>query len=131
MAKRYFFARIDEFLAENMNLQPKHPLANLVTKTSATMGFHVEHIALPETPRTWRCSMGMRSDLNRSAIDLAEFYFLKGRDNISSNELRNLRWQAENMCEYALLERDAEGGQLQIEVRYCRIQEAFRPGPYN
>ena len=31
--KRYFFARIDEFLAENMNLNPKHPIADLVTKT--------------------------------------------------------------------------------------------------
>jgi hypothetical protein len=42
--KRYFFARIDEFLAENMNLNPKHPIADLVTKTGTKAGFHVEHI---------------------------------------------------------------------------------------
>ncbi len=42
--KRYFFARIDEFLAENVNLNPKHPIADLVTKTGAKTGFHVEHI---------------------------------------------------------------------------------------
>ena len=42
--KRYFFARIDEFMAENMNLNPKHQIADLVTKTGAVNGFHVEHI---------------------------------------------------------------------------------------
>ena len=42
--KRYFFARVDEFLAENMNLNPKHPIADLVTRTGARTGFHVEHI---------------------------------------------------------------------------------------
>jgi hypothetical protein len=42
--KRYFFARIDDFLADKMNLNPKHPIADLVTKTGAKTGFHVEHI---------------------------------------------------------------------------------------
>ena len=42
--KRYFFARIDEFLAAEMKLNPKHPMADLVTKTGAKTGFHVEHI---------------------------------------------------------------------------------------
>ena len=32
------------FSATNMNLNPKHPIADLVTKTGAKTGFHVEHI---------------------------------------------------------------------------------------
>ena len=39
--KRYFFARIDDFLAENMNMNPKHPMYELVTRTGAKSGFHV------------------------------------------------------------------------------------------
>lgn len=82
--KRYFFARVDAFLAENMNLNPKHPIADLVTKTSAKTGFHIEHIL------SW-------NDENRALFDNDEERFeqernrlggillLKGRDNISSN----------------------------------------------
>lgn len=82
--KRYFFARIDEFLAENMNLNPKHPIADLVTKTGSKSGFHVEHIL------SW-------NDENKALFDEDEEHFeqernrlggillLKGKDNISSN----------------------------------------------
>lgn len=82
--KRYFFARVDAFLAENMNLNPKHPIADLVTKTSAKTGFHIEHIL------SW-------NDENRALFDddeerfeqernrLGGILLLKGKDNISSN----------------------------------------------
>jgi hypothetical protein len=82
--KRYFFARVDEFLAKNMNLNSKHPIADLVTKTGAKTGFHVEHIL------SW-------NDENKALFDNDEERFeqernrlggillLKGKDNISSN----------------------------------------------
>jgi uncharacterized protein with ParB-like and HNH nuclease domain len=82
--KRYFFARVDEFLAENLNLNPKHPIADLVTKTGAKTGFHVEHIL------SW-------NDENKALFDgdverfeqernrLGGILLLKGKDNISSN----------------------------------------------
>lgn len=82
--KRYFFARIDEFLAANMNLNPKHPIADLVTRTGAKSGFHVEHIL------SW-------NDENRALFDddeerfeqernrLGGILLLKGKDNISSS----------------------------------------------
>ena len=82
--KRYFFARIDEFLAKQMNLNMKHPIADLVTKTSAKTGFHVEHIL------SW-------NDENKALFDNDEELFeqernrlggillLKGKDNISSS----------------------------------------------
>ena len=81
--KRYFFARVDEFLANTMNFSPKHPMADLVKKTGAKTGFHVEHIL------SW-------NDENKALFDEDEERFeqerdrlggillLKGKDNISS-----------------------------------------------
>lgn len=83
--KRYFFARIDEFLAENMNLQPKHPLADLVTKTGAKTGIHVEHILARNAENLalfGRDEIIFEQERNR----LGGILLLKGRDNISSND---------------------------------------------
>jgi uncharacterized protein with ParB-like and HNH nuclease domain len=82
--KRYFFARIDEFLAENMNLQPKHPIADLVTKTSAKTGFHVEHILARNAENLALFDDDeIRFDQERNR--LGGILLLKGKDNISSN----------------------------------------------
>jgi uncharacterized protein with ParB-like and HNH nuclease domain len=82
--KRYFFARIDYFLAINTNLQMKHPINDLVLRTGHVNGFHVEHILA-------------HNDVNLAAFNNDEDLFeqernrlggillLKGRDNISSN----------------------------------------------
>ena len=81
--KRYFFARIDEFLAKQMNLNVKHPIADLVTKTGTKTGFHVEHIL------SWndenRALFGNDEELfERERNRLGGILLLKGRDNISS-----------------------------------------------
>lgn len=82
--KRYFFARIDEFLAENMNLNPKHPIADLVTKTGAKSGFHVEHIlSWNEENEALFSNDGERFELERNR--LGGILLLKGKDNISSS----------------------------------------------
>ena len=82
--KRYFFARIDEYLAEQMNLNPKHPIADLVTKTGAKTGFHVEHIL------AWNDENKARFDDDEERFEqernrLGGILLLKGKDNISSN----------------------------------------------
>ena len=81
--KRYFFARIDDFLAREMNLNPKHEIGDLVTRTGAKTGFHIEHI------------LSMNAD-NLALFGNDEHHFeqernrlggtllLKGKDNISS-----------------------------------------------
>ena len=81
--KRYFFARIEDFLACEMNLEMKHAIRDLVTRTGPKTGFHVEHIL------SW-------NDNNLELFENDEDYFeqernrlggillLKGRDNISS-----------------------------------------------
>jgi hypothetical protein len=82
--KRYFFARIDEFLAENVNLQPKHPLADLVTKTGAKSGFHVEHI-LAWNAENLALFGGDEAFFEQERNRLGGILLLKGKDNISSN----------------------------------------------
>ncbi|MCS6320189.1 MAG: HNH endonuclease, partial [Nitrospira sp.] len=82
--KRYFFARIDEFLAENMNLNPKHPIADLVTKTGAKAGFHVEHI-LSWNEENKSLFNGEEERFEQERNRLGGILLLKGKDNISSN----------------------------------------------
>ncbi len=84
--KRYFFARIDKYLADNMNLNLKHPFSDLVTKTGAKSGFHIEHILSynEENLSYFEDEEVFERERNR----LGGILLLKGRDNISSgNEL--------------------------------------------
>ena len=82
--KRYFFARIDEFLASNMNLSPKHPIADLVTKTGAKTGFHVEHI-LAWNAENKTLFKGDEERFEQERNRLGGILLLKGKDNLSSN----------------------------------------------
>jgi hypothetical protein len=82
--KRYFFARIDEFLAENMNLNPKHPIADLVTKTGPKTGFHVEHI-LSLNDENKALFDGDEERFEQERNRLGGILLLKGKDNISSS----------------------------------------------
>ena len=85
--KRYFFARLDEFLAENMNLNPKHPMADLVTKTGAKTGFHVEHIlSLNSENKALFGDDEGRFEQERNR--LGGILLLKGKDNISNKNER-------------------------------------------
>ena len=82
--KRYFFARIDEFLAENMNLNPKHPIVDLVMKTGAKTGFHVEHI-LAWNNENKALFKNDEERFEQERNRLGGILLLKGKDNISSN----------------------------------------------
>jgi len=82
--KRYFFARIDEFLAQNMNLNPKHPISNLVSKTGAKTGFHVEHI-LSSNKENLALFNNEEERFEQERNRLGGILLLKGKDNISSN----------------------------------------------
>lgn len=82
--KRYFFARIEEFIAENTKMDMRHNLYNLVVNTGNTNGFHIEHI-LAENEENYALFDNdedkFRSERNR----LGGLLLLKGKDNISSN----------------------------------------------
>jgi len=83
--KRYFFARIDEFLAENMKLNPKHSLVDLVTKTGAKTGFHVEHI-LAWNDENQALFGGDEERFEQERNRLGGILLLKGKDNQSSGK---------------------------------------------
>ena len=81
---RYYFARIDQFIADGMKVCPKHPIQDLVTKRGAKTGFHVEHILSRNEE-----NLGLfdndeeRFDAERNR--LGGVLLLKGKDNISSS----------------------------------------------
>lgn len=82
--KRYFFARIDEFLAKGMNLNPRHPIADLVTKTGVKTGFHVEHI-LSWNDENLALFGNDEEKFEQERNRLGGILLLKGKDNISSS----------------------------------------------
>ncbi|MBR8536633.1 DUF262 domain-containing protein [Carboxylicivirga sediminis] len=82
--KRYFFARIEKFIADNTKLQVKHSLYDLVQNTGHVNGFHIEHI-LADNEENLKLfdedEEKFKSERNR----LGGLLLLKGKDNISSN----------------------------------------------
>jgi hypothetical protein len=82
--KRYFFARIDEFLAKQLNQNMKHSISDLVTKTGSKTGFHIEHILANNDENLALFGHDEeRFQLERNR--LGGILLLKGKDNISSN----------------------------------------------
>ena len=115
--KRYFFARIDQFLADNMNLNPKHPISDLVTKTGARTGFHVEHIL------SWNDENQELFDHDEERFEqernrLGAILLLKGKDNISSNNepyKEKLRSYANTLYWNETLREDSYKSKLDME----------------
>lgn len=82
--KRYFFARVEKFIADNTNMNMKQTMYNLVRNTGSKNGFHIEHILAfnPENLSLFNNDdERFQSERNR----LGGLLLLKGRDNISSN----------------------------------------------
>lgn len=81
---RYFFARIEDFLAKATTVQMKHPFNDLVTKRGHVNGFHVEHILSRNTE-----NLNLFDDdeelFDAERNRLGGVLLLKGRDNISSS----------------------------------------------
>lgn len=82
--KRYFFARIDLFFAENLNLNMKHSISDLVSKTGSKTGFHIEHI-LAHNEENLALFAGDEERFQFERNRLGGMLLLKGKDNISSN----------------------------------------------
>jgi len=82
--KRYFFARIEQFIADNTNMQMKHNLYDLVQNTGSKNGFHIEHI-LSENQQNKALFNDDEEYFERERNRLGGLLLLKGKDNISSN----------------------------------------------
>ena len=75
---------MDEFLASKMKLNPKHSIADLVTRTGAKTGFHVEHI-LSWNEENKALFEGDEERFEQERNRLGGILLLKGKDNISSS----------------------------------------------
>lgn len=82
--KRYFFARIEKFIADNTNMQMRQPVVDLVTKTGAVNGFHIEHI-LSVNKDNLLLFNNNEEVFERERNRLGGLLLLKGLDNISSS----------------------------------------------
>jgi len=82
--KRYFFARVELFFAENLNIGMRHPIEDLVSKTGVITGFHIEHILSHNNENL--ALFNNDDDLfEQERNRVGGILLLKGRDNISSN----------------------------------------------
>jgi uncharacterized protein with ParB-like and HNH nuclease domain len=82
---RYFYARLENFLAEGMNLKMKHAFSDLVTRTGSVNGFHIEHI-LADNDENFKLFDNDEERFYRERNRLGGLLLLKGRDNQSSND---------------------------------------------
>lgn len=82
--KRYFFARIEKFIADNTKMNVKHSLYDLVQNTGSVNGFHIEHI-LADNQENLDLFGGDEDKFKSERNRLGGLLLLKGKDNISSN----------------------------------------------
>ena len=82
--KRYFFARIEKFIADNTNMNMKQSLYDLVQNTGWKNGFHIEHI-LSYNDENYSLFGDDEEIFERERNRLGGLLLLKGADNISSN----------------------------------------------
>lgn len=82
--KRYFFARVEKFIAKNTNMKMKQNLYDLVVNTGSVNGFHIEHI-LANNKENLELFGNDREKFEQERNRLGGLLLLKGRDNISSN----------------------------------------------
>ena len=82
--KRYFFARIEKFIASNTKMEMKQTFYNLVQNTGTVNGFHIEHILSYNEEN--KALFDNNDELfERERNRLGGLLLLKGSDNISSN----------------------------------------------
>jgi uncharacterized protein with ParB-like and HNH nuclease domain len=82
--KRYYFSRIEQFIADNTNMNMKHSFNDLVLNTGNVNGFHIEHI-LAENDENHKLFDNDLEKFDRERNRLGGLLLLKGKDNISSN----------------------------------------------
>jgi hypothetical protein len=127
--KRYFFARIESFLAENMNLRMKHNLEDLVTKTGSVNGFHIEHI-LSYNDENLKLFNDDEEAFEQERNRLGGILLLKGRDNISSNNesfKKKLKSYANTLYWNETLREDSYKSKLDFTDLIKKHQLDFRP----
>ena len=116
--KRYFFARIEQFLSKETNMGMRHPVRDLVSKTGAKTGFHIEHI-LSHNADNLALFDNNEESFEQERNRLGGLLLLKGKDNISSgNEpyLQKLKTYAGTLYWNETLHTDTYQSKLDIQA---------------
>ena len=127
--KRYFFARIDGFLSNNMNLNLKHDYENLVLKTGSVNGFHIEHI-LSYNEQNLNLFNNDEEVFEQERNRLGGILLLKGRDNISSNNEvyhKKLKSYANTLYWNETLREDSYKSKLDFSNLISKYKLDFKP----
>ena len=127
--KRYFFARIEEFIAKNTNLNMKHSLYDLVANTGAVNGFHIEHI-LAQNNENKNNFNDDEELFERERNRLGGLLLLKGKDNISSNNetySNKLKSYANTLYWNETLREDTYKSKLDFANMINKYKLSFRP----
>ncbi len=127
--KRYFFARIDEFLAENMDMNPRHSIHPLVSNNGRVNGFHVEHILSRNADNT-ALFEGDEERFEQERNRLGAILLLKGRDNISSSNEpyhKKLESYANTLYWNETLRKDSYKSKLDMTALKARYELDLEP----
>ncbi len=129
--KRYFFARIEKFLAENTKMNVKHSLYDLVQNTGSVNGFHIEHI-LADNDENLSLFEGDEEKFKSERNRLGGLLLLKGKDNISSNNepyKNKLKTYANTLYWNETLREDTYTKKLDFTNMINQYNLKFRPMP--
>lgn len=127
--KRYFFARVEQFIAENTNMQLKHSMYDLVQNTGSKNGFHIEHI-LSENEQNLKLFKNDEELFERERNRLGGLLLLKGKDNISSNNEtydKKLKSYANTLYWNETLRQDTYKSKLDFTSMMKKHNLKFRP----
>lgn len=127
--KRYLFARIEKFIADNTNLKVKHSLYNLVQNTGSVNGFHIEHI-LADNDENLELFDNDEEKFKSERNRLGGLLLLKGRDNISSNNepyKKKLKSYANTLYWNETLREDSYKSKLDFTKMMKSYNLKFRP----
>ena len=129
---RYFFARVDEFLATEMKQGVRQQIADIVTKTGKKTGFHIEHI-LAHNDENLEKYEGDEELFEQDRNRLGAVLLLKGRDNQSSNKEAyddKLKTYANTLYWNETLRRDTYKSKLDFRDLVQRHQLSFKALDY-
>lgn len=126
--KRYFFARIESFIAKNTNMEMKHSLYDLVVNTGSVNGFHIEHILANNDENL--LLFNNREEFEQERNRLGGLLLLKGKDNISSNNeiySEKLKTYANTLYWNETLRKDNYKSKLDFSNMMNKFNLTFRP----
>jgi hypothetical protein len=127
--KRYFFARIESFIADGTNMKMKQTLYDLVQNTGSKNGFHIEHI-LSNNQENKALFKNEEEYFEKERNRLGGLLLLKGKDNISSNNetySKKLRSYANTLYWNETLREDTYKSKLDFIKMIDEYKLDFRP----